>query len=211
MTALARAVRAADLELEFLDPNSVAFVRLFKYAGGDWSPADESFRNSRADPPAGRKDAFAALYMADSLAAAAIESRVMWGGKEEHHYEWSVPMADERSVVRYAFSQPAIFIRLDAPNDRRLGLAGNQRSLTRGYEPFQTASLALWERFGRAVHGLSWASQQRNSPGRVYALWHEHKDTIGLSITSTAPYSNLSTDADWVALVNADPSIEAIR
>src|SRR5690606_29763258 len=107
------------------------------------------------------------------------------------------------------FSAPALFIPIDH-NDERLELAAYQRAFT-GYAPYQVAASKLFAKFGMLAHGLSWKSFHRNQPGRVYALWHHHKSTIKLEITSPVPYTRLPEDHEWKQFLAQNPAIEAVR
>lgn len=197
-----------DLEVELLDPGSTALVRLFGHPGGDWDPPPEAKRDLRVDPPAGHKGAFAVLYTANTLVTVAIECRVLSADANDH-YTWDMQRAVHYDVVRYAFAAPALFIPIDGNNRNATGLAGDQRKFA-GYEPYQSVALELFQRYGQVVHGLSWESFHRNQPGRVYALWHHHKSTIGLSVTSPDPYPKLIDDTEWKAFLAANPEVEAI-
>lgn len=90
-----------------------------------------------------------------------------------------------------------------------MGLAGDQRKFA-GYEPYQSVALELFQRYGQVVHGLSQESFHRNQPGRVYALWHHHKSTIGLRVTTPDPCPKLVDDAEWKSFLAANPEVEAI-
>lgn len=197
-----------DLELELLDPGSTPLTRLFRHRAGDWEPPPEAHRNLRVDPPAGHKGAFSVLYTGNTLATVAIECGVLRADAQDR-YTWAVDRAAQYFVVRYAFAAPALFVPIDGRNRTTLGLAGGQRKFT-GYEPYQAVALELFQRYGKGVHGLSWESFHRNQPGRVYALWHHHKTTIGLSVTSPDPYSKLVDDAEWKEFLVANPEVEAI-
>ena len=87
---------------------------------------------------------------------------------------------------------------------------GGQRKFA-GYEPYQAVAYELFRRYGKVLHGLSWESFHRNQPGRVYALWHHHKATIGLGITSHEPYERLVDDAEWNEFLFSSPEIEALE
>jgi len=205
----ARTCAARELGLELLDPGSVPLYRLFRHPGGDWDPTPAAYRHERADPPAGHKDAFAVLYLGDSLPAVAIECRILRVDFADN-YTWLRSIASQYEVVRYEFSQPAVFLPLDGGNRHKLGLAGRQRALgSKG--PFQEAALALYERFGRVVHGLSWESMHRDQAGRIYALWHEHKATIGLTRPGSRDYQRLVDDPEWHEFLTEHPAIEAIE
>jgi hypothetical protein len=112
-------------------------------------------------------------------------------------------------VARYAFDSPAIFIPIDGHNRSVLGLAGGNRKFI-GYESYQEVSLALFRRYGKTVHGLSWESFHRNQPGRVFALWHHHKVTVGLSLRSPGAYPLLIEDLHWLQFLKENPDIEEI-
>ncbi|UUF03352.1 RES domain-containing protein [Xanthomonas hortorum] len=193
-----------------LDPNSRPLVRLFRYDGMEWDPPDVKFRKLRVDPPDGFKDQFAVLYTADTLPAVAMECRVLQVSALDDSFKWSKDLAEQYSVVRYAFSEPALFIPIDGNNRDLLGLSWRGGKLDHTYLPFQKAALELHQRFGKIIHGLSWQSYHRHQLGRVYAIWHEHKSTIDLSITSSKPYSKLIDDSEWSDFLNENPGIEQI-
>ena len=138
----------------------------------------------------------------------AIECRILRADFRDR-YTWATARATTDRVVRYKFDQPAIFLPIDGGNRRVLGLSAGQRKLG-SKAAFQEAALALYERYGRVVHGLSWESMHRDQPGRIYALWHEHKTTIGLRLPADRAYPRLVDDARWQAFLAADPDIEAI-
>lgn len=209
MTAAAAATFfGRDLDLELLDPGSVPLVRLYRHPGGDWDPPPEVYRNLRVDPPPGRKGDYAVLYTADCVQAVAAECGVLVAGAGDN-YTWSKKRADEYKVARYSFSKPALFIPIDGPNRRTLTLSGPQRKFL-GYEPYQAVALELFQRFGALVHGLSWESFHRNQPGRVYALWHHHKDTVDLRARTGGAVASLSVDGDWLRFLADNGDIEAV-
>ncbi|HTI18497.1 MAG TPA: RES domain-containing protein [Trinickia sp.] len=199
---------ARHLELEMLDPNSAHLVRLFRHAGGDWEPPATTFRNLRVDPPDGHKSEFAVLYTGNSIAAVAMECRVLFADLRDR-YMWVTDLAAQYQVVRYSFGRPAIFVPLDGRNRRTLGLDGNKWPLGT-YEPYQRVSLALFQRFGAAIHGLSWESFHRNQLGRVYAIWHDRKGAIELKISSPKPYPSLADDPDWKAFLSRNPTLQPL-
>ncbi|KND61980.1 hypothetical protein BVER_01484 [Candidatus Burkholderia verschuerenii] len=211
MSSAARAaICGSELELELLDPNSQPLVRLFSHPGGDWDPPDAKYRNLRVDPPAGHKDEYAVMYMANTLPTVAIECHILSADTTDH-YTWSSERAAKYRVVRYAFAGPALFVPIDGARNRSaLGLAGGQRKFA-GYEPYQEAAHALFMQYGNIIHGISWESFHRNQPGRVYALWHHHKRTVGLSITSADPYPLLIEDDEWKSFLADNADIEEIR
>ncbi|TAH51067.1 MAG: hypothetical protein EYC67_02080 [Betaproteobacteria bacterium] len=195
-----------DLELELLDPDGERLVRLFHHPGGDWEPPSVEYRNLRVDPPAGHKGRFAVLYTGNTLPTVAIECGILRADIGDR-YTWATDLADQYRVARYSFSAPGLFIPIDGRNRNVLGLAGGQRRFA-GYEPYQVVSLQLFERFGTVIHGLSWESFHRNQPGRVFALWHHHKATIGLSIAAPQPSPKLADDSEWLAFLAANPQVE---
>jgi hypothetical protein len=197
-----------DLEIEVIEPKEVVLTRLYRHAGGDWDPPPEAYRNLRVDPPAGSKGRFAVLYTADCIQAVAAECRILQVQGDDS-CTWSQDLAAQYKVVRYDFAAPALFVPIDGANRRVLNLSGPQRSFS-GYEPYQAAALELFERLGTTVHGLSWESFHRNQPGRVYALWHSHKTTIGLQRRAAAVPPFLVDDAEWLAFLNDNPQVEAI-
>src|SRR4051812_33144023 len=91
---------AKDLSVELVDPGTLALQRLFRHSKGDWEPPDPKYRNLRVDPPDGHKDAYAALYTAESLLAAAMECHVL---SVDSLDAWTLNLDREReySVVRY--------------------------------------------------------------------------------------------------------------
>ncbi|MEZ2352137.1 RES domain-containing protein [Caballeronia sp. RCC_10] len=203
-------IRGSELELELLDPNSETLVRLFSHPGGDWDPPDAKYRNLRVDPPAGHKDDYAVLYMGNTLPTVAIECHILSADAMDR-YTWLTERAKRYRVVRYTLDGPAVFMPIDGARNRSaLGLAGGQRKFA-GYEPYQEVAHALFRRYGNVIHGLSWESFHRNQPGRVYALWHHHKPTVGLRITSANPYPLLIEDNEWNSFLAANPDIDEIR
>jgi hypothetical protein len=206
--SLAQTCPGRELELELLDPGSLTLVRLFRHPGGEWEPPPPAFRNLRVDPPKGHKDDFAVLYTGDNLAAVATECLILRTGEGDRTV-WRQDKAATYQVARYGFLKPALFLPIDGKNRHRLGLAGGQRPWG-GYEAWQNASLALFQRFGSVVHGLSWESFHRNQPGRVYALWHEHKSSVDLHLTTPGDFPLLVEDPQWLAFLADHPDIEAI-
>jgi hypothetical protein len=205
---LAATVRGRDLALELLDPGSETLVRLFRHPGGEWEPPPAIYRNLRVDPPAGHKDDFAVLYTATTLPAVAMECRVLSADTRDH-YTWSRNLAEKYQVARYAFAAPALFIPIDGPNRSRLGLDGSQRPFA-GYAPYQEAALALHQRYGELVHGLSWESFHRNQPGRAYAVWHHRKASMQLALALPGPYPRLVDDTEWQKFLVDYPEVEEI-
>jgi hypothetical protein len=196
---------AADLELQLLDGDSIEWVRLFRHPGGEWDPPPPQYRTLRVDPPPGRENDYAVLYTADSIAAVAIECRILACDTRDR-YTYDAARTEQCRVARYAMRKAAIFMPIDGENRRRLGLRG----FGAGYLPFQTVAHEVFLRFGGVVHGLSWESFHRGQHGRVYALWHHHKSTVDLALTSTAPYVKLAADAQWQALLAARPDIDEL-
>ena len=202
----ARTVSGADLALELLDPGSVPLFRLFRFPNADWEETPPEYRNERTDPPADHKRDFAVLYLGNTLPGVAMECRVLKIDYEDN-LTWYPALAAQYQVARYAFDKPAVFLPIDGPNRRRLGLDGAHRRLA-SKEPFQQAALALFERYHTVVHGLSWESMHRNQPSRIYALWHEHKVTIGLStVPADRRYALLPDDAAWKVFLRENPDV----
>ena len=205
----AHSVSGFDLELELLDPNSVPLFRLFRHPNADWDETPVAYRNERADPPPGHKADFAVLYLGTTLKGVAMECRILQADYQDH-LTWKRTLAADYSVARYAFSEPAIFLPIDRRNQRVLGLDAGRRKLA-SKVPFQEAALALYDRYKGVVHGLSWESKHRNQPARIYALWHRHKPTIGLStVPADRKYSLLPADVDWLTYLRENPDVEGI-
>lgn len=197
--------QGAQLQVDLLDPGAVTAVRLFRHAGGDWEEPAVEYRNQRVDPPAGHESAYAVLYTAESITAAAIECRILHPDIRDR-YTYDQERTTQYAVVRYEMRAPALFIPLDGENKGVLGLRG----LDPRYERHRAAAYELFQRYGGVVHGLSWESYQRNQPGRVYALWHHHKTTVGLAISSTKPYRKLAEDPEWLQLLKDNPEFEPL-
>lgn len=198
----------AQLQLDLVDPASIELVRLFRHAGGHWEPPPPAYRNLRVDATPGKQDEYAVLYTADCIEAAAIECRILQCDTRDR-YAYDIARTQEYSVVRYRMNKPSIFIPIDGDNKTVLGLRG----LDPDYQRHRAVAYELFTRFGRVggvVHGLSWESYHRNQPGRVCALWHHHKDSVGLEITSPTPYEKLAEDAKWRALLAANPGFEGL-
>lgn len=197
-----------ELKLELLDPNSEQLVRLFRHPGGEWEPPPKEHRNLRVDPPVGHKADYAVLYTAGTLPAVAMECRVLSVDNQDR-YTWLSHRASQYHIARYDFSKPALFIPIDGSNRNILGLQGGTRKFV-GYEPYQEVALTLFQRYGQVVHGLSWESFHRNQPGRVFALWHQHKETIGLRLRPPSLYARLIDDPEWQQFLADYPEIEEV-
>lgn len=195
----------AQLQVDLLDPLSVTPVRLFRHPGGDWDEPPPQFRTQRADPPVGHQSEYAVLYTAESIAAAAIECRILHCDIRDR-YTYDQQRTLEYSVVRYELRAPALFIPIDGENKSILGLRG----LDPRYERHRAVAHELFQRFGAVVHGLSWESYHRNQPGRVYALWHHQKPTVKLAISSATPYVKLAEDPEWLQLLKDNPEFEPL-
>lgn len=196
----AHAFAANGLELELHDPQSLHLMRLFKRPGGDWDEVPPQYRNERVDPPDGYKDEFAVLYTADTLGTVAMECRILTCDPSDR-YSWDAAKAAEVKVARYRLTQPAIFVPLDRNRHRfNLPAAAAYRR-----EPYQKLSLELHRRFGTLIHGMSWASFHRGQPGRVFAIWHHHKEHIGLELDHSTPAVPLIDDLAWQALLFENP------
>lgn len=195
----------AQLQVDLLDPGSVTPVRLFRHPGGHWDEPPVEYRNQRVDAPVGHESEYAVLYTAESITAAAIECRILHPDIRGR-YTYDQVRTTQYSVVRYEMRAPALFIPLDGENKGVLGLRG----LDPRYERHRAVAYELFKRFGGTVHGLSWESYQRNQPGRVYALWHHHKTTVGLAISSATPYLKLAEDPEWLQLLKDNPEFEPL-
>jgi hypothetical protein len=202
-------VNGRSLDLELLDPGVARLVRLFRHPGGEWAAPPQRFRNLRVDPPPGHKSAFAVLYIADTLPTVAMECRVL-AADDRDRYTWSEELARQYKVVRYEHDRPMIMLPIDGPNRVTLGLDGATRQFS-GYEPYQRVAHQMHRQYGKVVHGLSWESFHRNQPGRIYALWHGHKRTVGLRIASAAPYGTLIDDAEWQDFLARHPAVDRMR
>jgi len=183
--------------MELVDPGSIPLVRLFRpdrQRDGDWEPPKPIYRKLRVDPPASHRDRFAVLYTADTLPCVAAECRILVADSDDH-WTWHSDSAELYHVARYSLEGPAIFLPIDHPNADHLGL-GRGRASFNSYLPFQEAALAVFERYGDVIHGLSWNSFHRNQLGRVYAIWHHHKTTVKLMVSLTKPYTKLNDDVE---------------
>jgi hypothetical protein len=145
------------------------------------------------------------LYTAESVAAAAIECRIL-NCDTQDRYTYDQQRTAEYSVVRYEMRAPALFIPIDGENKRTLGL----RFPDPAYAQHRAVAYELFKRFGGVVHGLSWESYHRNQPGRVYALWHHHKPTVKLAISSGTPYLKLAEDPEWLQLLKDNSQFEPL-
>ena len=205
------AFKGSQLDLELLDAGSLQLVRLFRptrQADGDWQPPEPRYRDKRVDAPPSARNRFAVLYTANTLPCVAAECRLLSADAQDR-WTWRRDLAQQYQVVRYTAHAPALFLPIDHPNDRWLGLTG-ERSALGSYSTYQTLALELFERYGSVVHGMSWNSFHRNQLGRVYALWHHHKATVGLTIASAKPYVALVDDAQWQRFLAENPAAEAI-
>jgi hypothetical protein len=200
-----------SVQLELLDPRSVTLARLFRHPGGQWDPPPEQHRTLRVDPPPGHQADYAVLYLGETLPTIAMECRVL-SVDDRDRYTWKKDLARQYQVVRYAFELPALFLPIDGVANRAaLGLEGSKRRFL-GYDPYRGVALEVFKRYGNIIHGLSWESFHRNQPGRVYALWHHHKATIGLKIVSAGEnFPRLIDDEEWAAFLADYPEIEAIE
>lgn len=193
-----------ELALELLDPGSVSFQRLFRHKDAEWVEPEPKYRTQRCDPPRAHATDYALLYMADSVAAAAVECRILNADRNDR-YTYDEALTKAYWVARYSFTNPAVFIPIDADNRATLGLNGFKI----GYAHYQQAAHELWTRYRNVAHGLSWSSFHRNQPGRVYALWHEHKTAIGLK-RPVPPFQKLFEDLQWTRFLKENPDIGAI-
>jgi hypothetical protein len=119
-----------DLKFELIDPGSVELNGLFRpmqQPDGDWEAPEPTFRDKRMAPAAGHRDRFAVLYTADTLECVAAACRILMADSDDN-WTWDSRKAHQYDVVRYSLNAAALFLPLDHPNMRRLGLAGGQKS-----------------------------------------------------------------------------------
>jgi hypothetical protein len=200
-------IDASDLEVVLLDPQN-DLVRLFRHDGAHLEPPEEKYRNARVDPPDGHKGDYAVLYLGKNIPTVAVECHIL-SENPSGNYQWLRRRAESYKVARYRSERPSLFLRIDGRNRKYLGLDGRDVAFKR-YAPYQAMGLELFQRFGQTVHGLTWSSFHRNQPGEVFALWHHHKDTIGLTVTSKEPFGSLASDAEWSSFLTANPTIEEL-
>lgn len=200
-------IDASDLEVVLLDPQN-DLVRLFRHDGAHLEPPEEKYRNARVDPPDGHKGDFAVLYLGQEISTVAVECHIL-SELPSGNYQWLRDRAQSYKVARYCSALPSLFLPIDGRNRKLLGLDGKNVAFKR-YAPYQAIGLELFQRFGQTVHGLTWTSFHRNQPGRVLALWHHHKETIGLTVTSKEPFGSLVSDAEWKSFLAANPTIEKL-
>ncbi|MBZ2682149.1 hypothetical protein IPR78_22295 [Xanthomonas perforans] len=201
-------IHAQHLSLELIDAQSFPLVRLFHYPGMEWNPPDPMHRNLRVDPPDGHKSDFGVLYMSNRLLCVAMECRVIVASEQDDELFWLKSKTEHYKIVRYIMGKPAIFLPLDGHNKALLGLVPSDNQPRVSYASFQNAAFEIFQRFGSVIHGLSWDSYHRGQPGRVYALWHHHKVTVGLRITTSKPYIQLCEDEEWKQLLLSSDLIE---
>lgn len=199
--------RGEDLEVDLVDAGSLRLVRLFRHAGTHWDPPEPKYRDLRVDPPVGHKSAFAVLYTADAIEAVAAECRVLRFKETSDEVTCDVGRAEAYQVVRYSFSQPALFIPIDGPNRKTLGL---NRLAFDGYHGHQVVAMQLFQRYGQLAHGLSWESYHRNQPGRVYAVWHTRKASMGLQVDVSSSMHRLADDTEWKVFLAGYPHIKLL-
>lgn len=193
-----------DIDVEVRGADAAPLIRLFRHPGAAYDLPHEDYRNGRFDPPPGDKNLFATLYTADNIAAAAMECRVLQANSRDE-YSYTLKRAGSYKVVRFKYSAPALFIRLDRDIMRKLGIP----PFTMDYLPFQRAAKALFERYGNTVHGLSWESYHRGQPGRNYGFWHHRKGAITLeTLQQETDCPQLLKDDDWLQLLRDYPAIE---
>lgn len=201
-------LKLEDLTLEILDSTSAPLVRLFRHPGGDWTPPAPIYRNLRVDAPEPDKNDYAILYTGDSVECVAMECRVL-SEDRDGNLTWSKSKAEQYEVVRYEHTLPAIFLPTDGSNRPRLNLRlGGEEFGT--YAPFQRMAHEVYERLGKILHGFCWHSFHRGQPGRVYAIWHHRKKSMGLTIHPAAPYKRLIDDPEWQSFVSACPGLEQV-
>jgi hypothetical protein len=194
----------ADIDIEVRGPDKPPLIRLFRHPGAAYELPEEKYRNGRFDPPPQHKSLFATLYTADNIAAAAMECRISQADNRDV-FSYSLKRAGEYKVVRFQHEKPALFIRVDRHVLRKMGVP----DFAPDYGSFQSAAMALFEKYGTTVHGLSWESFHRGQPGRNYGFWHNRKDDIVLKpVQLEADCPELVKDADWLQLLRDYPVIE---
>ena len=203
------AFNGRELDLELLDARSVPLCRLFRHPNGEWDPPPVVHRTLRVDPPTAHGHRYAVLYTSDQLPCVAAECRVL-SIDQLDRWSYHAGKAKDYQVARYSFAAPALFIPIDGPNARHLGLDGESRLFDgKAYEPYQEVGLELFTRYGEMVHGLSWASFHRNQLGRVYAIWHHRKASMQLA-RPIARFTALEADPEWLAFLAKWPSIRPV-
>ena len=196
----------ADIDIEVRGHDEAPLIRLFRHPGAAYGLPAEAHRTGRFDPPPGEKGLFAILYTGDNIAGAAIECRILRSSSLDE-YSYSPKLAITYKVVRFKYREPALFIRVDGDIKRKLGIP----AFTPDYSPFQRAARALFERYGKTVHGLSWESFHRGQPGRNYGFWHHRMDAIGLEpLQREEDCPELQRDAGWIQLLQDHPSISVM-
>lgn len=194
----------ADIDIEVRGHDEAPLIRLFRHAGAAYGLPLEAHRTGRYDPPPGEKGLFATLYTGDNIAAAAMECRILQVNSQDE-YSYSLQRAGTYKVVRFKYQEPALFIRVDRDIKRKLGIP----AFATDYSPFQRAAKALFERYGKTVHGLSWDSFHRGQPGRNYGFWHHRMDAISLHpLQQEDDCPALLEDADWIKLLQDHPVIK---
>jgi hypothetical protein len=186
---------AVDLDVEMIDAGGLQLARLVGHPNGEWKPPPAIYRNLRVDPPAGSKSKYAVLYTGSNLLTSAMECHVL---SLSSFGVWTLNEKSEARyhVARYTTGKPGLFIPLDGRNRRTLGLANLPAEELGGYKAHQQVGLSLFTRYGKVAHGLCWESFHRNEPGRVYAIWHSRKKSLGLTLQAGALVV-LKADAEW--------------
>lgn len=194
--------KGQELALELVDAGSVTLVRAYSHPAADWHPPPVPLRNNHIDPPPGYGDEFAVLYTASNIQSSAMEVRALFWDQATNRAYWNPAAAQGFQVVRYALGQPGLFIPIDGPNRRALGLQGKFEP---DYESSRWVALELHRRYGHLVHGLSYESFHRYQPGRVYAIWHARKHDLALQASQWRP--RLAADPEFQAFLAAHPFI----
>lgn len=193
----------ADIDIEVRGHDEAPLVRLFRHPGAAYGLPEEAHRNGRFDPPPGEKGLFATLYTGNNIAGAAVECRILQASSQDE-YSFSLKRAGTYKVVRFKYQEPALFIRMDFGIKQKLGIP----PFTTDYSPFQRAAKALFERYGKTVHGLSWESFHRGQPARNYGFWHHRMAAIGLEpLHPEEDCPELLKDVEWVQLLRDYPTI----
>lgn len=167
----------------------VPLHRLFRFQGGDWTIAPPEHRKGRADPPAGQRDDFGLLYMADSPVTAGFEYGVLRYAKDpltgDEQFEVVEddpnPDTDELAppiqLVTHSTRLAIGFVDLEHPALKAMfGIDLKQPA----------ARISHWRELSREVHqaclvmtvptvvpivGVTFETQQAGGNGRIFAVY----------------------------------------
>ena len=170
-------------------------------------PPPPMYRNLRVDPPELHKADYAVLYLGSRLPCVAVECGVL-AAHGTGVFSYHEDKAKAYQVARYTFDKPAIFLPIDDIHNHDVLMADDvlDSAFEGDYDPYQALGLDLFQRYGQVIHGLSWASYHRGKTGRVFALWHHHKATIGLGVTTTS-FNALSADPEFEGFLAKHPTL----